>query len=306
MKRITKTVLTMALAALALTACNKSDIPGFKKTASGLHYKFEVENKNEQKVNEGDILVGEMTILFDTIRRASNVGQPRPIMQAMANRFEGDLPEGLLMMHKGDKATFAVDADAMSTIMQPDQMPPFYVKGTKQKVYYEIHLDSIITKEQADAEQAKFNKEMTERQGAESSTIAQYISDNNITAQPDEEGLYVIVKKKGNGPAVATGKKVAVNYTGRLLNGKLFDTSVESVAKADGKYIDGREYKPFEYTVGSTSLIRGWDKGIAGLPAGSSVRLIIPSALGYGERGAGEDIPPFSPLMFDIDIISVN
>ena len=54
------------------------------------------------------------------------------------------------------------------------------------------------------------------------------------------------------------------------------------------------------------NLIRGWDKGIAGLPAGSSVRLIIPSALGYGERGAGEDIPPFSPLMFDIDIISVN
>ncbi|MBQ9473790.1 MAG: FKBP-type peptidyl-prolyl cis-trans isomerase [Bacteroidales bacterium] len=306
MKQHFTVVAAFVIAALALTSCHKTDIPGFKKTSTGLHYKFETQNPDGQKVQDGDILYGEMVVRFDSITFGSNAGQPMPIMQANPGRFDGDIAEGLLMMHVGDKATFAIDADAWATVVQPNQMPPQYQKGAGQHFYYEIRLDSIITKEQADAEQKRFMEEMEQRKQNEPTLIDQYVRDNNIKVQPDEDGLYVIVTKRGNGPVVATGKTVEVNYTGRLLDGKLFDTSVESVAEAEGKHIDGREYKPFTYVAGKTGLIKGWDKGVSGLPAGSQVKLVIPSAMGYGERGAGADIPPYSPLVFTIDILSVK
>ena len=167
----------------------------------------------------------------------------------------------------------------------------------------------LFTYEQSDVEENvlgdEFDKMMLEMTGEAAPVKARTISMvQRLKPLFKAAAIVAIILTLGNASQVAFQPK----DTPRITENDLYEKPTDGVevAKADGKYIDGREYKPFEYTVGSTSLIRGWDKGIAGLPAGSSVRLIIPSALGYGERGAGEDIPPFSPLMFDIDIISVN
>ena len=70
--------------------------------------------------------------------------------------------------------------------------------------------------------------------------------------------------------------------------------------------MNGREYKPYEYVVGGQSMIKGWEEGVMGQPAGSEITLIIPSELAYGARGAGMDIMPYSPLTFDLTIVSVE
>lgn len=302
MKKQMKMAAMLVAGAMMMAACGGS---GFKTTDSGLMYKFEKQNKSAQQVQDGDVLVGEMTIKFDTTETFSNVGNAGRIMQA-TKTFDGDLYEGLLMMHIGDKATFAIEADTLAKFLQANQMPPYYQPGKGMKIYYEISLQDIVTKDEIMQEQANFMAEMQQRQQGEPEAIAAYVRDNNIKEKANNDGLYVIVKKKGTGAKVAAGKKVAINYTGRLLDGTMFDSSVESDAKRGNIYTADRTYEPLSYTVGQMGLIKGWEDGINGQPEGTILQLIIPSALGYGSRGAGEMIPPYSPLVFDIEIVSVK
>lgn len=302
MKKSIKLATMLVAGAMMLVSCGGD---GFKTTDSGLMYKFEKQNKSAQQVQDGDVLVGEMTITFDTTQTFSNVGHADRILQAQKT-FDGDLYEGLLMMHVGDKATFAISADTLAKYLQANQMPPYYEPGKGMKIYYEISLQDIVTKEELEEEQNNFIAEMKERQQNEPAAIEAYVRDNNITVKPNDKGVYVIVKKKGNGPKVAAGRTVAMNYTGRLLDGTMFDSSVESDAIQGGLQQPGRTYEPLTYVVGQMRLIPGWEESVMGMPEGTIMQVVMPSAQGYGPQGAGKDIPPYSPLVFDIEIVSVK
>lgn len=289
-KQIRMATMIVAGAAM-LAACGSGDMKGYKQTENGLYYRFEQQDKNAQQVQEGDVLVGEMTIRLDTTVLRTNVGRTERLMPAIPT-YDGVLHEGILMMHLGDKATFAIEADSMAKFMQPNQMPPMYEKGKGMKFYYEINLQDIVTKEEFAAEQANYEAEMEKARDAEPELIANYVKENNIKVQPNADGLYVIVKKQGKGTKVAVGRQVAIHYTGRLIDGTVFDSSV------------GNE--PLSYVVGQMGLIRGWEEGVMGQPEGTQLQLIIPSAMGYGPQGAGQMIPPYSTLIFDLDIVSVK
>lgn len=298
MKRLFKLFAAIVLASTILAACGD----GFKTTKSGLRYKFLETNKGAQQVQNGDVLVGTCVLkLNDSI--LGRVDTPDRILMANESAFPGDLPEGLLMMHIGDKAIFQIEADSVAKY--GFRLPPYYKPGTGMKFIYEINLTDIITKDEMAQEQALYMENMQQAQAAEKEALAKYVEDNKIKATPDEEGLYIIVNKKGNGQKVEIGRQVAINYTGRLLNGKVFDTSIESVAKENGIYESRRPYEPLSYRVGEQSLIRGWEKGIINQPAGSKLTLIIPSALGYGPQSLGV-IPANSSLIFDLEIVSVK
>lgn len=303
MKKIFRlTVLAMACVSL-FAACNKNN---FKKTDNGLLYRFETVNNEGDQPQIGDVLVVELTWRLDSTVLFSNVGKPDRLMQVRQDMFKGDINEGLLMMHKGDKATFAIPADSIAKFMQPNQMPPSFQQGTDQKYYYEISLVDIVTREELEQEQANFVEEMNKRQAEEPALIAQYIKDNNITVKPTASGLYVIVRKKGNGPKVEAGKDVSIDYTGRLLDGTVFDSSREADALEAGLVQQGRKYEPLSYKVGAQPLIKGWDEGVMGQTEGSEITLVIPSEIAYGSRGSGKDILPFTPLVFDLTILEVK
>ena len=125
-KTLTQTIL-MVIAALAVCSCgNKSDLPGYKQTKTGLHYKFIEQNKQGDAVQEGDVLVCEVIMRFNDDTLYANIGEPQRLFKMVDGEFEGDLAEGLRMLHKGDKAIFAVDADKMATVYG-NHMPPAYV-----------------------------------------------------------------------------------------------------------------------------------------------------------------------------------
>lgn len=290
------------LAAIVMLGVLASCSNDFKTTDNGLMYKFIEQNKDAAQVQMGDVLVGTCVVrLNDSI--LAQVDKPDRLMMVQNSLFPGDINEGLLMLHVGDKAIIGVDADQMTKVGAT--FPPYYKAGTGMKVYYEINLTDIISQDEMQQEQANFMKNMQEIHEAEKEILAQYAKDNNIKATPDENGLYIIVRKKGNGPKVEIGRQVAMNYTGRLLDGKVFDTSVETVAKENNMYEPSRKYEPLSYKVGEQSLIEGWEKGVINQPAGSKLTLIIPSSMAYGPRAIG-DIPANSPLVFDIEIASVK
>jgi FKBP-type peptidyl-prolyl cis-trans isomerase len=102
-----------------------------------------------------------------------------------------------------------------------------------------------------------------------------------------------------------TGDTVLVNYTGSTLDGKVFDSSIQAEAQKAGLNQPGRNYEPLQVIIGTTPIIKGWDEGLLLLNEGSKAKLIIPSDLGYGDQGSG-DIPPYSTMVFDIEVVKIK
>lgn len=110
-----------------------------------------------------------------------------------------------------------------------------------------------------------------------------------------QNGLYADLQV-GTGNEVKAGSKVAVYYKGWLTNGTLFD---QSRAGDDGKL------QPFVFTVGNREVITGWEQTIVGMKVGGTRRMIIPPAVGYGEKGQGP-IPANSVLVFDVQLVAMQ
>ncbi|MEJ2611982.1 MAG: FKBP-type peptidyl-prolyl cis-trans isomerase [Candidatus Thiodiazotropha sp.] len=98
---------------------------------------------------------------------------------------------------------------------------------------------------------------------------------------------------EGEGELAQAGMKVSVHYTGWLVNGDKFDSSLD-------------RNQPFDFTLGKGMVIRGWDEGVAGMKVGGKRKLTIPPQLGYGAQGAGGVIPPNATLVFDVELLAVS
>lgn len=278
----------------------------FKKTNSGLLYRFDDKNKSNPQPNVGDIVYGEMTLQFDNDTLFSNTGNPTRIFQVAETQFPGDINEGLLLMHKGDQARFIIPADSMASKVGEKRMPPSYVAGSGQSIRYTVHILDILTPEDIKRQADSIAADTQRRKDEEPTLLSQYINDHYTAIELSTSGLYIDVQQKGQGPLVEPGKKIQVEYTGRRLDGKIFDTSNDSIARAAGIYNPQRNYAPLSYTVGQQHLIPGWEEGLHNQTEGTRLTLIIPSNLAYGSRGAGQDIPPYTTLIFDITILKVE
>ena len=111
--------------------------------------------------------------------------------------------------------------------------------------------------------------------------------------------LKIVDRKIGDGALAESGAPVNMHYSGYLWDataadnkGKKFDSSIERKV-------------PFAFIIGAGRVIKGWDEGIPGMKVGGQRTLIIPPDKGYGDRGAGADIPPNATLVFDVELVSV-
>lgn len=279
--------LILVLSVSIVTACSKG---GMKTNPNGLQYRLYSEGTGP-KPQTGDIMNLRMTyysetdsLLFNTAKMNDTLFQ---VMLA-APSFKGAVEEGFAMLSKGDSATLIVSADSVFEKTFHDKLPPYIKKGSKLR--FEVKLIDFITKDAYEAEKkAKEETSMKEEQ----SKIDEYVKANSISVQPTSSGLYFTETQAGKGKPAESGKTVVVNYTGKFLDGKVFDTSV-------GKP------KPFEFPLGQGQVIPGWDEAISMMKEGGKATILVPSKLAYGQQGAGGVIPPFTPLVFEVELISVK
>lgn len=119
-----------------------------------------------------------------------------------------------------------------------------------------------------------------------------FLAENKKHAAVKEtaSGLQYEILTEGTGKVPAKTDKVRVHYTGSLIDGTVFDSSV-------------KRGTPAEFPV--TGVIAGWVEALQMMPVGSKWRLTIPHNLAYGERGAGSSIPPFSTLIFEVELLDI-
>ena len=155
--------------------------------------------------------------------------------------------------------------------------------------------------EAADAfktDQASFDALMTSaaeraksRRATEAARLKALVEQKYGNATKTGSGLRYIVTREGDGKAKPPkGTRVKVHYVGRLMDGKVFDSSL-------------KRGKPIEIPIGVGKVIRGWDEGIMDMTKGERRTLIIPPDLGYGERGYPGVIPPNATLVFETELV---
>lgn len=300
--QITKKV-ALAAVMFGAIACG----PQEKETPTGKKFAI-VESGSGAAIQENNIVEFTLNIasatdstLFDITETgrefaAVKVFPDSVVQQQQAAGQPADpLGEMVAMMSEGDSATMKIIASDFF-----GKMAPPFIKDPSQEVVIGIRTVNVYTdenayreameKQQADA-MKKMDEEAEKYIAIDDQLIQDYLKENGIeNAQKTASGLYYVIIEQGKGANPTSGASVSVHYTGTLLDGQKFDSSVD-------------RNQPFDFPLGQGRVIAGWDEGIALLNKGSKATLYVPSALGYGGRGAGSMIKPFSVLKFDVELI---
>jgi FKBP-type peptidyl-prolyl cis-trans isomerase len=265
-------------------ACNNSG--EFKKAESGLRYKFISINESGKKPSLGEVLVLRIKILTekDSVIFDSNL----ELQQTAPKHAGGSIEDGFSMMHIGDSVHFIIPVDS------------FYYKTLKRKpefptqpgddLTFQLKLLSIKTQEEIAAENARLIQQIKDN---EMPLLQDYLTRENITVKPTPTGLYYIELQKGKGKIPVKDKKVTMNYTAMRIDGRIFDSSNTSG-------------KPLAFTVGKGEVMPGLDEAVTLMREGGKGKFIIPSNLGYKEEGIKGLIPPYSTLIFELELIKVE
>lgn len=278
--------MSLLLSATVISCGQKSPFPGYKPTGTGLYYKEIVKGTGEQ-LQIGDVIKVRLAYYVDDSLLFTTDNLPEPAYdQVRESIFQGDVYEGFRMMHVGDSMSFMINADSVFRKQFRAPILPEYVTSDAF-LRWEVIVDEAMTEE---AFQQMRLEEAAALQQKANEEFDAFIAANGITETPQESGLVYVCTKKGNGPKPGYKQTVKVHYTGKLLDGTVFDSSLE-------------RGEPIEFELGVGRVIPGWDEGIALMSKGEKGILYIPSNLAYGPRQAGELIKPYSNLMFEVELV---
>lgn len=289
MKKSTILVAMSLLFAAVLTSCGpKSPFPGYKATGTGLYYKQITAGQGEQ-IKDGDVIKVRLAYYInDSLLYTTDMLPEAAYDLVHESQFQGDLYEGFRMMHVGDSMSFMINADSVfNKQFHAPTIPDFVTPDAFMR--WEVTVDEAMTEQDF---QAMKEAEVAAQQQASKDAFEAYLTENGIDAKPTESGLVYVCTKPGKGPKPSYKQNVKVHYTGKLLDGTVFDSSVE-------------RGEPFEFQLGVHQVIAGWDEGIALMSKGEKGTLYIPYELAYGPRQTGP-IPAYSNLIFDVELLDFN
>lgn len=282
-------VMALMMAGTMSACTEKSPYPGYEKTQNGLYYQFFKQNAGEKPQNGELLEVGISFLVNDSVLVPSH----DDILMLQESQFAGDLYEGLAMMHKGDSASFIVNIDSTFKYLFGQPKLPEGFNST-DVLRFEICLNDYYPESEFMHRMiaksiAKMKADYPEETAKAAQELADFLANNGVTAEPTESGLYYVMTQEGNGEKPEAGQVVTIHYTGKLLDGTVFDSSVEG--------------DPISQPIGVGQFIPGWDEGIMMMSKGEKGTLYIPYYLAYGPQQRGDKITPFSNLIFEVELI---
>ena len=245
-----------------------------------------------QYETEGD------SIIFNSYKKGGDsLGH---IHMVLKKSFNGCLEQGIAMMAVGDSAAFRINTDSLF-------IKAFHIRGgvpPQMKVYknfvFKIKLAKLQTEQEVKEEQQKAQDGVRLK---EKSSIAKYLKDSNYNAKPTADSLFILKQVGTSTRLIQTGDSVFVTYVGKLLDGRVFDQSANHPG-APFVMVNGQPTLAMVYSQ-SMPLIHAWVEAIGMMHEGDKVTILAPSAIAYGARSAGPLIAPYSPLVFDMQVLKV-
>jgi FKBP-type peptidyl-prolyl cis-trans isomerase len=283
-------VLITVLVVIIITSCNKSDYPGFKKLESGIHFKLFKIGNDTTRCHYDDYITAAITYrtindsLFFSGQRKFRISKPS---------FPGSIDECITMLGTDDSAAFIIPATVFFTKTLSSDLPSFLKETDNMRI--DISILDVQTTESYVKEKQAFLKWIDDFGEYEKTMIQQYIEESKLKITPLVSGMYCIPLLKTMGDSVKTGDTVVVNYEGRFLNGKFFDST-------------RKRNEPFQFVYGQQwQVIKGMEDAIGMMREGEKALFIMPSGMAFGETGSSTGIiPPFTSLIFEVELVSVN
>jgi FKBP-type peptidyl-prolyl cis-trans isomerase FkpA len=302
-----KYIFSILALAIVVEASAQTDL---QRTLRGAYYQVFTHNTGD-KIKLNDVITFqfiEKTDKDSVLYNSYVAGRPGQT-QIVAPKNVGDLMEIFPLLTLNDSLFVKVPTDSIFAGNEA-QRPSFLPKGSN--LIFTLKIQKIQSLSDAIAERnAIRDKENAERtaateklKAAEAPAAAKYIADHKLVLKTTASGLKYVITKPSIKPKPQKGDTLLVNYAGRGLDDKVFDSSIESVAKEAGLNQPGRVYEPLQVIIGTSSIIAGWDEGLLLMNEGSKATFVIPSSLAYG---AGyQDIKPYSTLVFDVELVKIK
>lgn len=290
--------LYILIGVLLFAACgDNSPYKGYTETDSGLFYKLQMIGDGKRKPNIGDYL--ELIITYKTDKdsifmdtySSNDIGMV--ILPFNRSSFEGSFEEGLTTMNEGDSVSYIVDAQNLFNKFFKVELPLFLKPGSVVKM--DIKLHKILNQAQYEAELKRFEVLIEDRDIEEQRKIQLFVDTSSASYSRLQNGMYYLPIKQGTGTPAEKGNVIRMNYTGRFINGKVFESTYD-------------RGQPMEYICGEQGqVIKGLESAISLMNEGAKAKFIIPSHLAYGEEGSSTGIiPPYTTVIYEIELLNLT
>ena len=276
---------------ITLFSCkNTTDVEGYNKTKSGIYYKLLQIGENTRKPKNGDYITshisyytGNDSMFFDAIRSLKYIPPP----------FPGAVQECFAMLAESDSASFYIIADNFFKKTLKTPFPEFILPQSYIKV--NIKILSIRSPEQYQKDKEEFLSWIADFGKYEQIVLKHFIENEQINVNPTPSGIYRIDITKGTGKKVEINDTVTVNYEGRFLNGKIFDSTK-------------KRNEPFQFVFGTEmQVVKGLEEAIGDMRQGDHALFIMPSELTFGKTGSSNGtIPAYTSVIFEVELLEVK
>ena len=283
-------VVFMSSILLILSCGNRSEFPGYSKSRKGFHYKLHSIGESNRQTSLGDYVTADIS--YQTISDSTFFKGRRKI-KIENPAYEGAIEDCFLMLRENESATFILKATPFFRQTLESDLPSFI--SPEDFIKININTIEIQTASEFEKEKIAFLNWIEDFGDYERVILNQYLKEEKLDIAPATSGLIYLPVVKTGAPKIQPGDTITINYEGRFLNGKFFDSTK-------------RRNQPFQFVFGTEwQVIKGLEEGIAMMGEGEKAILILPSELAFGTAGSSTGIiPPFTSLIFEVEILSVD
>jgi FKBP-type peptidyl-prolyl cis-trans isomerase len=284
-------ILLLFFVLLILASCGRrSDYPGYTKHKEGFYYKLIKIGDDGIKCVFDDFVTAN--VVYKTMKD-SVIFRGRRKFQISKPDFTGSIDQCITLIGKEDSASFIISSANFFRKTLSSEIPSYLKTSDKLKV--DVSILDIQTPQDYEHEKEGFLKWVEDFGEYEKTIIKQYLEGSKLKTKPLSNGMYYLQLKKGNSKSVNVGDTVVVHYEGRFLNGKFFDSTRQ-------------RNEPFQFVYGQQwQVIKGMEDAIGLMHEGEKALFIMPSEVAFGESGSSTGIiPPFTSLIFEVELLSVK